>query len=821
MADAETVTGRPSKDERAVLFATKTAFWVIVVTTVVQALHFVEHITLLHQMIVLAQARPRGWLGAIFDFPVVHFIYNASLLLAVVYCAGLWYTNRGMWRPSRTGVAAMLGLLGVQGYHVIEHTIMMFQFFHFGLEVPPGVLGQSLPLIIVHLDFNLTTTLGLILMIAGFRPALRPWDLKAAIASRRRRRTLANLPGGAIGSGVVPSGVISSILIVVILVFAQTAPASTVVPIAEEHCVGSTYKGPETTDPGWKFLDVAAEAGISHVVAQGLPPMGRLGTASSFVRAPTTETHPMESLTGAVAVGDADGDGWPDFYVADHGPDRLFRNQGDGTFEDVTERAGIADPAAGRMALWFDYDGDDDVDLFVANFVGPYHLWRNDGNWTFTDVTEAAGLADRRTAAQGATAADVDGDGDLDLSVVNYGRWDVHTAESNGDAKNGEQDLLFINRGDGTFREEAALRGIVETRWTFSHAWADFDRDGDQDLYHNNDFGFDGLYLNDGTGRFTDVSKERGMVTDGNGMGAVWMDYDNDEDLDLFAAAIKIACNRDVPQFAGNDLFNNDGTGRFTDVSVEAGIEDGPWAWDSEWTDLDLDGDLDAFQANGWSTRGDVDRYHDAFVYLADDSPKQLSHQNQGEQPSTAFLKYNATKYVIWSFYPPLSKDDVDRSSQGGHQIDRVWMNDGAGKFKDAASAVGLTEWEDTRAIAAIDYDRDGDMDLLRSSWHRHLELLHNPAVEEARGHWFEVYLAGEAPNTKGVGAILTLEAGGRTLTRVAPAADGFMSQSQAIVHFGLGDATSVERLSVTWPSGKVTILEDLKIDNAVVVKEA
>ena len=337
-----------------------------------------------------------------------------------------------------------------------------------------------------------------------------------------------------------------------------------------------------------------------------------------------------------LAVGDYDGDGWEDLYITQPSglPNRLYRNQGDGTFADVSVAAGTDLLDDSSMALFADVDADGDEDLIVILPRQPL-LLRNRGDGTFEPDARAgfAQHADRAAMLTGAALADYDQDGDLDLYVCAYDFWqsgatyDAPTPYY--DAVNGPPNFLFRNRGDGTFEEVAKAAGLMQgnDRYSFAASWADYDSDGDQDLYVANDFGRNNLYRNNGDGTFDDVAGEAGVDDVAAGMSASWADYDSDGDLDLYVGNMWSSAGQrvtDQPEFdstttdpqlkrlfqrhaRGNSLYRNLGDGRFEDVSESLGVTMGRWAWACDFVDLDNDGRQDIYVQNGYITGAALD----------------------------------------------------------------------------------------------------------------------------------------------------------------------------------------------------------------------
>ncbi len=366
-----------------------------------------------------------------------------------------------------------------------------------------------------------------------------------------------------------------------------------------------------TTRPRPIFTDVTQTTGLSHRA----PRLGSPGNDKFYWR--------------GAACADVNGDGLYDIFSS--APDRnfLYINRGNGKFEDTAAAAGLSQPIGPTSPLFFDYDNDGDKDLFLG-FVGweddgapggdALHFFENDGNGNFVDASKKLGLSDIRCCAFSALAADFDNDGWLDLYICAYNRLDTDYPDSWHDAKNGNPNLLLRNlKGEG-FADHAASFGVASTAWSYAAAAADFDGDGDQDIYVANDYGKNSLYVNQGDGRFVDKAAEMGVLDTGNGMGVAWGDMNNDGKLDIYVSNMSSSAgNRilrrlagegkdkkggDVVQTlfklaAGNTVFLRDGDG-FKRLPPEAGGISASWAWGASLLDIDLDGRLDIYVANGF-----------------------------------------------------------------------------------------------------------------------------------------------------------------------------------------------------------------------------
>ncbi len=494
------------------------------------------------------------------------------------------------------------------------------------------------------------------------------------------------------------------------------------------------------------------------------------------------ERYMVETMVGGVVMFDFDGDGDEDLFFVDGGSlpgytgeparSRLFRNDGNGHFTDWTEKSGIKVTTYGSGGTAGDIDGDGNLDLFVTGFGG-VQLFRNNGDGTFTDVTAKAGISDPLWSSS-AAFADVDHDGDLDLLVVNYVDFSLTNNKFCGDPKrnlraychpdvyNGQPVRFFRNRGDGTFEDatqSAGFGGAVGPG--LGVVFGDIDNDGWEDVYIANDTKPNFLFRNKGNGTFEDISLlsgtqlgERGQPE--AGMGVDMGDYDNDGLLDIIVTNF---------QQETNALYKNLGGGAFLDTRSPAGIAEPslPFlGFGVAFADLDQDGDLDLVVANGHI------------------------------QDNTAELN-PGTQYA---------------------QRKQVYENLGNGKFRED-KGTGMDAERVSRGLAVGDLDGDGDLDLVFNNSNQACEVYENVT---AGGHWLQVNFAAPAGNRFAIGARLELEAGGKKQIRDVKTASSYASQNALAVHFGLGKADKVDRLTVRRP-GKVQVFEGWPADRRMVIE--
>jgi hypothetical protein len=501
-----------------------------------------------------------------------------------------------------------------------------------------------------------------------------------------------------------------------------------------------------------------------------------------------------EDNGSGLAFGDYDNDGFDDLYVVNlagpvlmprqelvrtRPPGRLFHNQGDGTFRDVTQESGLVHVGWDVGAIWLDVEGDGWLDLLLTG-IDEVTLFRNRGDATFENRSREAGLGSFDCQAFGATAGDYDRDGDLDLYVPCYvdfpwerarnrelvgGRPATMTTPANYPP---QPNLLLQNDGSGSFREVAAAAGVLDPAGRGLQAvFVDLDDDGWPDLYVANDQSFDRLYRNLGNGSFEDVAAAAGTRDPRAGMGVAIGDYDSDGALDLF-----------LTHWVGeqNALYRNRSTSGsllFVDRTYEEGLGpvDASWVgWGTGFFDFELDGDQDLLVINGSTIE-------DEWTLEVLSNPKMIP------QPMRVYER-----------------------REGGFADTSACAGD---LFQ--ANIVG-------RGASFSDYDRDGLVDAAVAVHNGAALLLRN--TSPAQGHWLGVRLAGRGKNRWGVGAKATVKTASGSYVRPRLAGESYAGSNSATLHFGLGKETRVEEVEVRWPDGEVTRTGPVPADRIVRVQQ-
>jgi enediyne biosynthesis protein E4 len=549
-------------------------------------------------------------------------------------------------------------------------------------------------------------------------------------------------------------------------------------------CPGQQAKTPIPAKPIANFTDVAEKAGL---------------TMQNIFGGVETKKYIIETTGTGVAIFDYDNDGWPDIFLVNgtrldatkiealpsgEAPsNHLYRNNHDGTFTDVTVRAGLTATGWGQGVCVGDYDNDGWEDLYVT-YYGKNRLYHNEGG-VFTEVAEKAGVAGSGKAwGSGCAFVDYDRDGKLDLMVANYVDFDLATAPAPGQRVNcvwkgvpvmcgprglpGAKNILYHNKGDGTFEDVTVKAHIDRTdgHYSLSVSTLDFDEDGWPDIYVACDSTPSILYRNNHDGTFTDIAVTAGAAfnEDGReqaGMGTSIADYNGDGHLDIF----KTNFSDDT-----STLYRNNGDGTFTDATSAAGL--GLYTqylgWGTMFFDFDNDGWPDLILVNG-------------HVYPEVDS------QHLGS-----------------SFKEPRI----------------LYRNNGDGTFSDvsASAGPGITTAASSRGLAVGDLWNDGRMSAVISNMNAAPSLLVNQI--RTPNHWIAIHTVGVKSNRDGIGARILLKAGSRTLVDEVRSGSSYISNNDMRVHFGLGAATKIEWAEIHWPSGVVERFADLPVDAIHTLKE-
>jgi tetratricopeptide (TPR) repeat protein len=589
----------------------------------------------------------------------------------------------------------------------------------------------------------------------------------------------------------------------------------------------------------WRMLDETRSRSL-HPIFVDITPQAFAATPSYVSQLVPGTDYWRTVLDGAcgidiyghngVTFADIDGDGFDDLYVCQPAglPNRLYRNRGDGTFEDVTAESGLGILDNTACALFVDIDNDGRQDAIIVAANGPL-LFLNEGGGKFRAKPDAFrfAIAPQGTFT-GAAVADYDRDGWLDVYFCLYayyqGADQYRYPMPYYAAENGPPNFLMRNQRDGTFRDVTRETGLDQnnTRFSFCCGWGDHDGDSWPDLYVVNDFGRKNLYRNNGNGTFTDIAREAGVEDTGAGMSVCWLDYDNDGKDDLYVADMWTAAGKRISEQGifqqnareeiralyrkhamGNSLFRNPGNGHFEDAGARAGTSMGRWSWSSDAWDFDQDGFPDLYIANGMisgATREDLNSFFWRQVVAHSPSePKPKHDYEQGWNAINELIRSDGT----WS----------------GFERNVFYLNNRDGTFSDISGAAGVDFIEDSRTFALADFDHDGRLEaVLKNRNSPQLRLVKNVMLEVGAAIAFR--LVGKTSNRDAIGAAVTVESESGRQTRRLQAGSGFLAQHSKELFFGLGEAKGAVKATIRWPSGLVQHLPDLPINHRVWVEE-
>ena len=530
-------------------------------------------------------------------------------------------------------------------------------------------------------------------------------------------------------------------------------------------------------------------------------------------------------LGAGVAVGDLNNDGLPDLYFAGNQvPNKLYKNKGNFQFEDVTDKSGTAESEGWSTGVSLaDVNADGLLDIYVCRWLYEKQpelrrnlLYINKGNFSFEESAVQYGLADEGFSSQ-AYFFDMDRDGDLDVYVVNQPPNDKYFRENlRNKIDYAYTDRLYMNDGNGKFSDITASSGIANYAYGLSAAIGDFNQNGWPDIYVANDYSEpDYLYLNLGNGKFRNVIDLAIDHISNFSMGSDLADVNNDGFPDLFVADMvaednyrlkanmsgmaperfyELAANGYHRQYMFNMLQLNNGNGSFSEISQLAGIFNTDWSWATLFADFDLDGFRDLYITNG--IKRDVRNN--------DNNKKVKAYRAEKEAESPEGEPARLSPLDALNLYPSRKLSNYMFRNKGGDPTE-------AFSFENISESWGMDQPSFSQGAVYADLDKDGDLDLVVNNMDEPAFLYQNMASDQKRGNYLKLNFKGSPTNQFGVGAKVKLESGSMIFYAEHQPARGYMSTVQHGLHFGLGELSQVDRLTVTWPDGKVQQLSDLK----------
>ncbi|WP_214483035.1 CRTAC1 family protein [Bacillus sp. SM2101] len=548
---------------------------------------------------------------------------------------------------------------------------------------------------------------------------------------------------------------------------------------------------PKGKDYGVNFQDITKESGIefTHNKAKFDDKVNNV--------------MPWLTSTGAgVYLNDYDKDGFVDVYLINSKKgtsNYLYKNNQDGTFTDVTSGSGIGlvnNNGISETALWFDYDNDGWQDLFVGAW-GKSQLFKNNGDGTFNNVTKESNI-DVFSYAADAITFDYNKDGNLDLYVGNYFRdeinlWDLNTTKIFHDdfesARNGGDNYLFKNNGDGTFSDVSKELGVDDTGWTLATGSVDLNKDGWPDLYNANDFGPDSLYMNqDGKG-FKKIVQDRGIGDDNfKSMNVDFADVFHDGNFANYISNI----SKEKYLLEGNQLWHMNDNGTYVDRAQELGVKLAGWSWGARFFDVNNSGNMSLVVTNGYISANKDKTYWFDMGTLAT-TPGNIVEDAKN-----------------W----PAMGD----KSMSGYEQKAIFLNEN-GKFHNIASEVGIDFRYDGRGVAVGDLDNNGTLDLIFANQSAPAKVYSNNQHNEH--NWIKIDLTGVFPsNVEAIGTRLTFTNNGVKTVIEKDGGNSFGAQSDPRVHLGLGKSTALDQLEIMWPSGEKQVFKNIRANQIISVTE-
>ena len=518
----------------------------------------------------------------------------------------------------------------------------------------------------------------------------------------------------------------------------------------------------------------------------------------------------IASMGASVSIVDYDKDGWEDIYFTnsrDGSQNALYHNLRNGKFENVAAQLGIADvnkegTGVSMGAIWGDYDNDGYDDLFLYKWGKP-ELFHNVAGKGFVNVTEGSGLP-AWVNANSAIWLDFNNDGLLDLFLGGYysEKFDLShltttkiMPESFRYANNGGRKYLLENMGNGKFKDVTSEYGLNSTKWTLAAASADFNGDGYPDLFIANDYNVNELYINDKGKKFTEVGRQAGI---GNipksGMSVSFGDINNKGILGIYNTTIteKGILIQDNNYWEPESQQSDNPYPRFVNLAQLAGINNAGWSYGAQFGDLNNDGNMDLYVANGFISAKKGTSYWYDYSKVTGGNSSIIEDANN------------------WP--------DMKGKSQSGYEQNKIWLNQGNGSFEDVSDEVCPYATYDSRSVAMADLFNNGKLDIIVAN-QNNIPLVYKNDLENGN-HWIEIDLQGTLSNADAVGAKVILEWNGMKQVQVVTGGMGFSSQNEHRLHFGIGKSTKVDHITINWPSGKQTVINNPEIDKLLIVKE-